>query len=224
MPAPPTCLALFLTLAVTTAAQTAAPTRASVAGTYDGGQMEVGAQLLLKPDGHFQYELAYGALDETASGTWELKDSAVLLTTVPAPVPPRFVVVSDTPDAKAGLWVKLTKVLVEGMRQRVLLVYVANPKSNQDADEADVNDDGSVDIPAGKHPVSFIPEIPVYSTLPASIPLTGPAGHHFLLRFEPHDIGKAPFSAFPLPIQDGVLVMTRPDLQLQLHFKRQSNP
>src|ERR1700747_2620930 len=71
---------------------TAPVTRESLAGLYDGGQMEVGAQLLLKPDGHFEYELAYGALDETAKGTWELRDGAVLLPPAPAVVPPRFVV------------------------------------------------------------------------------------------------------------------------------------
>ena len=210
--------ALLLALTLTAAAQTPASARASLAGAYDGGQMEVGAQLLLKPDGHFQYELAYGALDESAEGTWEIKGNVVLLTTVPAVVPPRFVVVSDSP-APSGLNVKFTKVLVEGMRQRVLLVYVLN----KEADEADVNDDGSVDIPAGKHPVSFIPEIPVFPTLPDPIPLKGDGGHRFVLRFEPHDIGKAPFRAFPLTIQDGVLTMTRPDLELQLHFRRQSH-
>src|ERR1035441_6035926 len=84
MPTPPhLASALLIPLTLATAAQTPKPpqspvTGASLAGTYDGGQMEVGAQLLLKPDGHFQYELAYGALDETAAGTWEFKDSTVL--------------------------------------------------------------------------------------------------------------------------------------------------
>jgi len=202
-------------------AKPAAPvTRESLAGLYDGGQMEVGAQLLLKPDGHFEYELAYGALDETAVGTWEIKDNAVLLTSVPATVQPSFVVVSDTSDPSGRLSVKLTKVLVEGMRQRVLLLYGASPKPDQSADEADVNDDGSVDIPAGKHPTAFIPEIPVYPTLPAPIALSA-GGHRFLLRFEPHDIGKADFRSTPLVLQDGVLVMPRRDLQIILHFRRQ---
>jgi hypothetical protein len=202
-------------------AKPAAPvSRESVAGLYDGGQMEVGAQLLLKPDGHFEYELAYGALDEEAKGTWELRDNAVFLTTVPAAVQPRFVVVSDTPDPSGRLFVKLTKVLVEGMRQRVLLLYGPTPRPDQTADEADVNDDGSIDIPAGKHPTAFIPEIPVYPTMPAAIALST-GGHRFLLRFEPNDIGKADFRATPLVLQDGVLVMPRRDLQILLHFRRQ---
>jgi hypothetical protein len=199
----------------------AAPaTRESLAGTYDGGQMEVGAQLLLKPDGHFQYELAYGALDESAEGSWELKDGVVLLTTVPAVVLPSFAVISDTPDPRGGLHIQLAKTLVEGMRQRVLLLYGANPKADQDADEAEVADDGSVPIPAGKHPTAFIPEIPVYPLLPRPIPLTA-GGHRFVLRFEPHDIGKADFHPMPLIVDNGVLVMRRPDLQVLLHFRRQ---
>jgi hypothetical protein len=199
-------------------AKPAAPVaRESLAGLYDGGQMEVGAQLLLKPDGHFEYELAYGALDETAAGTWEVREGAVLLTTVPTVVPPRFVVVSDTPEPRGGLYIKLAKPLVEGMRQRVILVYSPTP---QDGDEADVNDDGSVDIPAGKHPISFIPEIPVYPISGKPIPLT-PGGHRFTLRFEPNDIGKADFHPQGLAIDNGVLVMPRRDLQLLLHFRRQ---
>jgi len=220
------CLAFTVLLTLAASAQTpappqppATPTRASLAGAYDGGQMEVAAQLILKPDGHFQYELAYGALDETAAGTWDVKDSVVLLTTVPAAVPPRFVVVSDTP-APSGLHVKLTKPLVEGMRQRVLLLYGANPRPDQDSDEADVADDGQVPIPAGKHPTAFIPEIPVFPTQPAPNPRTA-GGHRVVLRFEPNDIGKADFHPQPLTIQDGVLIMPRRDLQLLLRFKRQ---
>jgi hypothetical protein len=222
MPCTHMFLASALTLALAAAAQTpAAPqtpvTRESLAGTYDGGQMEVGAQLLLKPDGHFQYELAYGALDEAAEGTWEVKDNVVLLTTVPTAVPPRFVVVSDTPEPRGGLHIKLTKTLVEGMRQRIYLIY----GPNQEPDMAEIADDGSVPIPAGKHPVSFIPDIPVYPIMVKPIPLTGTGGHRFLLRFEPHDIGKADFRATPLAFQDGDLVMPRRDLQILLRFKRQ---
>jgi hypothetical protein len=56
------------------------------------------------------------------------------------------------------------------------------------------------------------------------IPLTGVGGHYLTLRFEPNDIGKAHFHPQVLTIANGVLVMTRPDLQLRLNFKRESNP
>jgi hypothetical protein len=56
------CSAALFTLIIPSlaVAQAAAPaiTRAMLVGMYNGGQMEVGAQLLLKADGHFGYELA----------------------------------------------------------------------------------------------------------------------------------------------------------------------
>ena len=210
----------FATCAMAQPTHPAAPpvTRESLAGTYDGGQMEVAAQLLLKPDGHFQYELAYGALDEAAEGTWELKQGAVFLTTFPAVVPPRFVVESDKPDPRGGLSIKFSSgPLMQGARQRVYLIY--GPK--QEPDMAEIADDGHVPIPAGRHPVAFLPEIPVYSTITAAIPLTGTRGHRIVMRFEPHDIGKADFHPQPLSIENGVLIMPRRDLQLLLRFRRQ---
>jgi hypothetical protein len=194
-------------------------TRASLAGFYDGHQMEVGAELLLKPDGHFKYELAYGALDESAEGTWDIKDNAVLLTTVPVVKPPRFVVVTDTPEPNGGLYIRLTKPVMEGARQRVFLLYGLN----EQPDMTEVADDGHVPFPGGRRPTAIVPEIPVYPVMSEAIPLTGAGGHRLTLRFEPNDIGRADFHPMRLPIEDGALVMTRPDLELKLHFKRQGD-
>jgi hypothetical protein len=40
---------------------------------------EVGSELLLKPDGTFEFALAYGAADYWAKGTWIAKDGRVIL-------------------------------------------------------------------------------------------------------------------------------------------------
>jgi hypothetical protein len=207
----------FLAPAQTAPPPVAAITSQSLAGTYDGGQMEVGAELVLKPNGRFGYELAYGALDESAEGTWEFKDGAVFLTTVPTVVPPRFVVVTDTIDPNPGLWIKLTKPVMEGARQRIYLIY----GPGEEPDMAEVADDGSVPLPGNRRPTAIIPEIPIYPVMNKPIPLTGTGGHHFVLSFEPNDIGKADFRATRLAIDNGVLVMPRRDLQLMLRFKRQ---
>lgn len=50
--------------------------------------MEVGSELLLKPDGTFEYMLAYGAADYSARGTWKPGDRAVLLTSTAITEPP----------------------------------------------------------------------------------------------------------------------------------------
>lgn len=43
------------------------------------GVMEVGSELELKPDGTFEYMLAYGAADYWAKGTWRHEGNAVIL-------------------------------------------------------------------------------------------------------------------------------------------------
>jgi hypothetical protein len=195
-----------------------AATRASLAGMYNGGQMEVAAQLLLKADGHFNYGLAYGAMDEEGEGTWEVKEGAVFLTSVPAVKQPAFVVVSDTPDARGGLWIKVSNgPLMEGARQRIYLVY----GPGEPAEMSEVGDDGSVPFPDKRRPTAIIPEIPVYPVTTKAILLTGTGGHSIVLRFEKNDIGKADFRGMRLEIQDGVLVMPRRDLELVLRFRRQ---
>jgi hypothetical protein len=51
-----------------------------VAGHYVlRGVMEVGSELLLKPDGKFEFMLAYGAADYWAKGTWTHDGNAVVL-------------------------------------------------------------------------------------------------------------------------------------------------
>jgi hypothetical protein len=184
--------------------------------------MEVGAALALLPDGHFRYELAYGALDESARGTWEFHDGAVYLTTVPAVVPPHFAVVSDKPDPHVGLWITLSNATVmEGLVQTVYLLYGDAPPSNENPPAvADVAPDGHVPLPGNRMPHAIILAIPIVSVIDKPIPLNGPGGHHLTVRFEPNDIGRADFRALRLDIQDGALVMTRPDLELQLHFKK----
>jgi hypothetical protein len=51
-----------------------------LAGFYRSNQVEVGAALQLGPDGHFQYQLDYGAVSETAEGSWSSDSQAVYLT------------------------------------------------------------------------------------------------------------------------------------------------
>lgn len=47
---------------------------------YLRGVMETGSELMLHPDGRFQWYLVYGALDLFAEGRWAERDGAVILT------------------------------------------------------------------------------------------------------------------------------------------------
>src|SRR5437763_8884274 len=81
---------------------------ADMSGNYVlQGVREVGSELLLKPDGTFEYMLAYGAADYQAAGTWQRQDGSVLLTTSGKKEPP-FRFLRSEPSQKAGIrvWVK----------------------------------------------------------------------------------------------------------------------
>lgn len=53
---------------------------ASLAGHYSmRGVMEVGSELRLQVNGQFEYMLAYGALDEYATGCWSREGQTVTL-------------------------------------------------------------------------------------------------------------------------------------------------
>jgi hypothetical protein len=59
---------------------TASLQRSDVIGRYAlEGEMEVGSELLLRPNGTFAFMLAYGALDESGAGKWHLEGSNVVL-------------------------------------------------------------------------------------------------------------------------------------------------
>src|SRR3954467_2267055 len=73
----------------------------AIAGLYQSHQMEVGAALELQKNGHFRYQLDYGAVSEHAEGDWTFDGKAVRLTTRPPPRKPSFELVRDDP-APAG--------------------------------------------------------------------------------------------------------------------------
>jgi hypothetical protein len=74
--------------------------------------MEVGSELLLKPNGSFEFYLAYGALDQYGKGCWQVEGNKVLVVpegrSAPAAVysieSSSFVGFTLTIDGKALIW------------------------------------------------------------------------------------------------------------------------
>ena len=58
----------------------AAAEAASPTGFYRSNQMEIGAALQLDEDGHFMYQLDYGAVSEAAEGNWSSDGATIYLT------------------------------------------------------------------------------------------------------------------------------------------------
>jgi hypothetical protein len=71
------------------------------------GEREVGSEMLLKPDGSFEYMLAYGAADYWAKGTWrEDKGSVVLRSEGGKQAPFRFLRSSTSEADGVRVWLK----------------------------------------------------------------------------------------------------------------------
>lgn len=76
---------LALPMVVWTAPAMAQPAEENLVGHYYlQGVMETGSELLLRPDGRFQWYLSYGALDLFAEGTWRVTGDAVELVAAPS--------------------------------------------------------------------------------------------------------------------------------------------
>jgi hypothetical protein len=88
------------------------PGDAKLAGHYYlNGVMEVGSELLLRPNGSFEFYLAYGALDQYGKGCWYVEGNKVLVIpegrSAPAAeysIESTFVGFTLTVDGKALVW------------------------------------------------------------------------------------------------------------------------
>jgi hypothetical protein len=188
----------------------AAPAPITIAGLYQSQQMEIGAALDLQKNGHFRYQLDYGAVSEHAEGDWSFDGKIVRLTTKPAPKAPALELVRDD-SAPAG---QVSMVMEppgfgDGYRLDAIATDTKGEKGRVTTD-----DQGMVE--AGSHKLSAIdPLIPVYGTVAGHIPLSPDRGHHLLLRFHANDLGIAAFEREPLALTTRGLVLNRYDTEIR---------
>ena len=178
----------------------------ALAGLYQAQQMEVGAALELKKNGHFRYQLDYGAVSEHAEGDWFLGGKTVRLTTRPAPHLPSFQLVRDDPAPPGEIVLRLEPpgFGVEGFR----IDGIGTDASTGQRGMVETDTEGRVD--AGNHKLSAIePLIPVYETIGGHFALASGRGHRLLLRFHANDLGTAAFDREPIALTPGGLVLKR---------------
>ena len=183
---------------------------ASVAGLYQSQQMEVGAALELQKNGHFRYQLDYGAVSEHAEGDWTFDGKTVRLTTKPAPKQPSLELVRDDPAPIGQVSMTLEPPgFGAGYRLDAMATDAAGQKGRVTTD-----DEGLVE--AGSHKlVAIDPLIPVYGTVAGHIVLSQDRGHKLLLRFHANDIGTAAFAAEPVALTERGLVLNRYDSEIR---------
>jgi hypothetical protein len=184
----------------------------ALAGVYRSQQMEVGAALELKKDGHFRYQLDYGAVSEQAEGDWTSDGKTVWLTANPMPKPPSFELVRDDPAPKGEVTLTVEPPGFGADGYRIDAVAV-------DADSGEkgmVTTDSDGRIDAGGRTLSSIdPMVPVYGTVAGHFPLSRDRGHHLVLRFHANDLGRAAFDREPLAVTARGLVLDRYETEIR---------
>jgi hypothetical protein len=187
-----------------------APAKPSVAGFYQSETMEVGGGLELRKDGHFRYELAYGALDEAAEGDWTFDGKTVRLTSRPMPKLPAFELLSDEPAPKGELWLTVDK---EGFNWEGRIDAIATDQSGRQG-MVTTDDQGRVDSNDRKL-TAIDPLVPVYSIPAGHFPLSADRGHRLRLRFHANDLGHAAFHGQPLELRGRDLMLTRYAIEIR---------
>ena len=195
---------------IAAAALLLAPTP-TLAGLYQAHQIEVGAALELKADGHFRYQLDYGAVSEHAEGDWSFDGQTVRLTTRPAPKPPSFELVRDDPAPGGEVAMSLEPPgFGEGYRLDAIGTDAATGETGR------VTSDEQGRVEAGRHKLSAIdPLVPVYGIVGGHFSLSGDRGHRLLLRFHANDLGTAAFDGEPLSLTDGGLILNRYESEIR---------
>jgi hypothetical protein len=188
----------------------------AVAGLYQSQQMEVGAALDLKADGHFRYQLDYGAVSEHAEGDWSFDGKTVRLTTRPAPKTPSFELIRDEAAPVGELAVSLEP---PGFGESYTLDAIGTDAASGEKGLVTTDEQGHV--LAGAHKLSAIdPLVPVYGTVGGHFALSSDRGHHLLFRFHANDLGTAAFDGEPLVLTASGLVLNRYDSEIRFIRER----
>jgi hypothetical protein len=175
---------------------------------------EVGAELLLKPDGSFEWGMSYGAVDQYAAGKWQRQGDKVVLQTANPDKEPDFRQFRDgelriRKPAEPGTWLAIVGMPSVGPMAGVEVTFESKAGKTVTA-VTNRNGDASVEMPASdtwaraglrleasKAPLQWF-----------AIPAVRAAAH--LTAFAVDDIAylrPQPFKTMQLLVKDGTLVV-----------------
>lgn len=187
----------------------------ALAGHYVlNGMMEVGSELLLKPDGQFEFMLAYGAADYWARGTWRHeKDAIVLNSSGKKEEPFRFLRSDAGTPGRIRVWVigKNGK----GVPHIRVTLHAAGGES-----EATTTEDGAAVFPDVPKPRAVSFEVRVYDVQAGPFDIN-PAHKDIYFEINGDAIQQVLFTEEPLEIDGNDLVMKHWGADRPMHYERQ---
>ena len=175
---------------------------------------EVGSELMLKPDGTFEYMLAYGAADYWAKGTWRAEESAVILDSGAGTPKPAFRLVRS--EAKNIPGVRIFVLAPNG--RPVPNIDVALVNDGEPA-EARTDADGAALLNA-KRPQSVVFRVRVYRYESAPIVLD-PTRNEFQVEINGDEITQVRFRGERLTVDGKALMMRYWDKDQPMRYAKQ---
>jgi hypothetical protein len=178
------------------------------------GMMEVGSELLLKPDGQFEFMLAYGAADYWARGTWRReKDGVVLNSSGKKEEPFRFLRSDAGTPGRIRVWVigKNGK----GVPHIRVTLHAAGGES-----EATTTEDGAAVFPDVPKPRAVSFEVRVYDVQAGPFDIN-PAHKDIYFEINGDAIQQVLFTDERLAIDGNTLVMTHWGADRPMRYEKQ---
>jgi hypothetical protein len=205
--------ALLLVAAI--AAASPIPQSDDPAGHYVlDGMMEVGSELMLKPDGQFEFMLAYGAADYWAKGTWRRdKDAVVLNSSGKQEEPFRFVRGESGTAGRIRVWVLAKNG--RGVPHIRVTLHAADGDS-----EATTSGEGAADFPEVAKPSGVSFEIRVYHVQAGPFEIN-PAHKDLYFEINGDAIQQVLFNEERLETDGKDLVMKHWGDDPPMHYKKQ---
>jgi hypothetical protein len=171
------------------------------------GVQDAASVIVLRAGGRFQYALAYGALDEEASGRWRRVGNHILLSTAPKPVPAAFSRgkaehADDAPLKIHATWANGRGI--PGMDFRV--DFDSGPPF---ADYINNDEGWSMSPDEKRKPVAVTLSLTMYNIASPAFPIDPAKANDLTFILTPNDLGRVDFQDLPLDLEPGRLVMHR---------------
>lgn len=170
------------------------------------GVHDAASELILYPDGRFEYALAYGALDEQAKGRWTRDGDTVRLTTVPKPRPAVFSAGPAERDAKAPFTIKVTSPDGRGLAG---VDFQIRFDSGEPVESYTQEYGWSLDPADKRTPRSIRFGVLMYGLESQTFPIDVTKANQFTFILTPNDLGTIDFENLPLTIVKDRLVTHR---------------
>jgi hypothetical protein len=186
----------------------AAPAAPSPVGHYRlQGTQDAASELILRADGGFDYALAYGALDEEASGRWRRDGDHIYLTTAPKPKPAVFSRGKAARAADAPLKLHVTWPNGRGIPGIDFRVDFESGPPFVDY----INNDEGWSLPATekRKPVAVTLAFTMYDLASPRFEIDPATANDLTFILTPNDLGRIDFQNLTLDLAPDHLVMHR---------------